>query len=1039
MIYRFLDHELDTDQHELRCAGKPVRLSPKPFAVLEYLVQNSGRMVPKSELLDTFWPSNVSEAALQTTIRAIRKSLGKGAGTAAIKTHHGHGFRFVAPLAVAEETSGAQTRTIEPVRLCELRLVTVVFMHIRAEPAPTKELEALLSQARDRIHAVDGRLQRVMIDGLIAVFGLGNHADDGARRAVTCAWDLLSSPEVAAVDGAVSFGIDCGQVPLPDEAETVAWTLPSAIERSAVQLAQPAHSGSIILGDEALSQLRDEVVCERTEDGHILVAPPIDRAGIGPPPPARMFPFVGRDRELAFLAASAAAATAGKGMAAILSGNAGIGKSRLVCEFLTRVDRERVSHAIVHCLPRMSNTPLAVVRQTLLAIGTHDAEDALDDEIDRALYRRIVDPSAPASPALDSLSEHVIRQRSRALAIDLIRAHCLAKPMVLAVEDAHWMDLGSRVFFARLIDVVDAFPLLLLLTSRPTEHAALTDAVLNLPPLGQRDCKTLLCGLAGARNMGDAALETLAERSAGNPFFLEELALALRAGRDPATELPVSVQAVIETRISSLAQELRTLLYAIAIIGPPAPLELISSLVVRDSSIVEISLAQLTDMGFLTAEEDGVQFRHMLMHDAAYAMISRNDRARLHGEVARLLEDGASHPLPETLALHWQEAGETDRAVAYWTKASNAALYRAAGRAAIVFANKGLDLIESGRSNSAQQEQGLQLSLATALMTRLGYGADEVGQAYYRALELSDETGSMKSRLRALLGLWVHTWVAGRLSESLSHGNALLALAEEVDDPALRLQGHGGIGSVLFHCGDLSSAQRHLEAGVALISETLPDKVSAQNAAVTCVAYCAWVASLQGRTDDMLEYVAYCTKLSERISNPFSVAIQQSLCSDVLQCAGDVDGCAGLAEKAVSVSRTHRYPFWLGTGLVMHGWALAREGKTARALEVVEEGISVFASTGARIQRANWFGIQAEVMLLSGRSEDGTKAVAKALECAHATGDSWYLPRVHAVASRLHSRLGNPRAAAAHANELRQMATSRRLASSFLTVHDSLP
>lgn len=601
------------------------------------------------------------------------------------------------------------------------------------------------------------------------------------------------------------------------------------------------------------------------------------------------------------------------------------------------------------------------------------------------------------------------------------------------------MDPGSRSFFAKLIDEIDGFPLLLLLTTRPTENAHLADAVLNLPPLGQRDCMTLLHSLADARKLDNAALETLVERSAGNPFFLEELALASLSGRDAATDLPGSVQAVIETRIAGLTPELRTLLYAIAIIGPPAPVRLVSALLGLDTCTVERSLNQLTTTGFLTVEDDGAAFRHMLLHDTAYAMIAPDDRARLHGEVARLLEAGTTPPLPETLAWHWQEAGETDRAIGYWTKASNAALYRAAGRAAVVFANKGLDLIQPSRSNSARQEQGLQLSLATALMTRLGYGAKEVGQAYYRAYELSDETGSMKARLRALLGLWVHTWVAGRLSESLSHGKALLALAERIDDPALRLQGHGGIGSVLFHRGDLDAARPHLEAGVALVAEAPPDTITVQNSAVTCVAYCAWVAALQGRVDAMQEHVAHCAALSERIANPFSVAIYQSLCSDVLMCAGDVDGCAGLAEKAIVVSKTHRYPFWLGTGLVLHGWALAQKGETARAMALVEEGMSVFASTGARVQRANWYGVKAEVLLFAGHLNDSAQAVAQAIECAQSTGDSWYLPRVHAVASRLQTRLGDVRAAEFHKTELRRMAKTRRLAASFLELHDDLP
>ncbi|OWU70337.1 hypothetical protein ATO1_24115 [Phaeobacter sp. 22II1-1F12B] len=1037
MTYSFLDFELDTAQQELRRAGVAVPLAPKPFSVLEYLIQNNSRLVPKSELLDKFWPANVSEAALQTTIRAIRKSLGDQVGAAAIKTYHGRGFRFVAPLA---KTSGEehQIGPTDPICLRELRLVTVISLQIRAHDGPDDLLEAFLSRTRDRVAVVDGRLQRMMIDGFTAVFGLGEHADDGARRAVSCVWDLISSKEAAALGGAISAGVDTGSVMMPGESQTEFWTLPGEIERRAVQLAHNAPTGSIVLGDSAYRQLDDDLLCEEGPGGHVLLAAPEERAGTRPAKPTPGSLFVGRERELAFLSASAEAAFSGTGQVAIFSGPAGIGKSRLMREFLAQIDRQQARTSVVQCLPRMTNTLLALVRRTLLGVGGHPPGEAFADEIDEALYVRLTDPAAPPSPKLETLSEHVIRKRSRSLFIDLVRASCQSEPMVLVVEDAHWMDPSSRSYFEKLIEAIDGAPLLLLLTTRPTEQAPVADAVLNLPPLGQRDCMTLLGSLAEARQLDDEAMKMLVERSAGNPFFLEELAFASMSGRDTATDVPGSVQAVIETRIAGLASDVRPLLYAIAVIGPPAPTHLISALLNLNPSAVEISLNQLTSAGFLTVDEDGATFRHMLLHETAYAMISPDDRARLHGEVALLLEADQKTPLPETLAWHWQEAGEKDRAIDYWTKASNAALYRAAGRAAIVFAKKGLDLIEPTRPDSAKQEQNLQLSLAAALMTRLGYGADEVGQAYYRAHDLSAETGSMKARLRSLLGLWVHTWVAGRLPESLSHGRALLKLAEKVDDPALRLQGHGGIGSVLFHSGDLDAARQHLEAGVALVGASPPDTVTVQNAEVTCVAYCAWVAALQGRRKAMREHVAHCAALSERIANPFSVAIYQSLCSDVLMCAGDVDACAGLAEKAIAISKAQRYPFWLGTGLVLYGWALSQGGQVSRALELVEEGMAVFASTGARVQRANWFGVHAEVLLFADRLPHCAEAVANALDCAEATGDSWYLPRVHAVASRLQERLGDTRAAEFHATELQRTAQERRLTSSFLKLTDGV-
>jgi hypothetical protein len=150
----------------------------------------------------------------------------------------------------------------------------------------------------------------------------------------------------------------------------------------------------------------------------------------------------------------------------------------------------------------------------------------------------------------------------------------------------------------------------------------------------------------------------LVERAAGNPFFLEELALANRSGEDPAQNLPETVQAVMEARVARLEPRLRELLYAIAIIGPRTPVDLVARLLSADPQAVAADSEHLINSGFLTEGEDGLAFRHMLLHDTAYAMISPRDRAGLHGKLAHLLETEGESTLPETLALHWQEAGE---------------------------------------------------------------------------------------------------------------------------------------------------------------------------------------------------------------------------------------------------------------------------------------------------------------------------------------------------------------------------------------------
>jgi tetratricopeptide (TPR) repeat protein len=506
------------------------------------------------------------------------------------------------------------------------------------------------------------------------------------------------------------------------------------------------------------------------------------------------------------------------------------------------------------------------------------------------------------------------------------------------------------------------------------------------------------------------------------------------SGSPPQTKLPETVQAVVETRIASLESGLRPLLYAAAILGPPAPGFWIANLLETTSEALEPGLSRLVRKGFLTDDDDGFSFRHMLLHDTAYAMIAEQDRTRLHADAAMFLEALDEPVRPEILAMHFQEAGNAERAIHYWVKASNEALSRSSGQAAITFARKGLALIEHASDKKTSHETNLQLSLATGLMTQRGYGAEGVGQAYSRAYELSLELGAPKARTRALLGLWVHNWVAGSLDDSIAQGKELLELANQAGDPGLRLQGHGGLGSVLMHKGQHKAALEQLLAGVECMPPGKPDKITTQNAAVTCISYAAWVHALQGKTIELHRFAEQSEKISRDIENPFARAIHASLCADAFMCAGEIALCQELADTAVQVSRSNGYPFWLGSGLVLKGWALGQLGQVEQGLSAIEEGIAIFNATQARIQLPNWFGLQAETLLVAGKLEESLAAVDAAFQCAGRTGDVWFLPRVHLIAAHVHQRLGNADDFSRHNNELKIHVKRQELAPSFATL-----
>lgn len=1015
MHTRFLTFELDAGRRELRDGGRTVALSPKLFDLLAYLVEHRDRMVTKAELLDAFWPANVSEAALQKAVSQLRKALGT---PDIVRTHHGLGFCFgptvengaAGPPATDEPDAAASEA---PTALRERRFATVLSVLIEASAEDPEPTEAFLAEARERIGTHRGDLMRTTSEGFAAAFGLGLDYEDGARRAVHCAVALRRAAERSRhLD--VAMAVHCGPVEVaPDDA---AWTLPGAIERGAARLAAAGRDGDVLLSSAALSQLADEVRTEPAGDGVRLLAVNPMRAGIPGRPRRRPNPFVGRAAEMAFLDMHLRQVVTGHGRAVLLSGPAGIGKSRLVAEFLGRLPAEPASPVVVPCLPGLSGSPRALIREICRALFPQDPPGLLPDELDRAVLADLREEGVTRADALERLSDHQRRRRELDVLRRSLAAICEARPLVLVLEDVHWIDATSHDLLEALLRGVDRVAALVVMTTRPGDAVPLAGPVLHLSPLSRQDSLALLRADAGDIPLADDVADRLVERAAGNPFFVEELALAARSGGDPTRNLPDTVQAVIGVRIGTLAPEPRAVLQAMAVIGPPAPVDLVAHLLGCPQEFVARALRRLTGAGFVWEEADGLGFRHILIGDAAYAMLAPRERGRLHAQIAAHLEatPEAEAARPETLAWHHQEAGDAARAVAFWTEAARAALRRSARREAAAFARNGLALIDPGWAGAERDELALQLCLGSALTALQGSGAGEVGAAYRRADMLCRVVGDSKARVRVQVGLWLHTWVAGRLTASLGHAKELLALAGRTHDPAPRLQASASMGEVLLHMGRVPEALGHLQDGLRAIGATPPATPPEQNSAVACASYGAWACALMGRGRDARHFEAVAADLAQVHDNAFARAIHTALCAEPFMFLGDAPPCLDRADRAVALGREHDFAFWLGTGLVMRGWALGQSGRMDDAFEALDEGIAVFERTGARVQLAHWHGLRAETLLRAGRAAEADRVARHALDCAERAKDVFFTPRIHAVAAQVAAARGDDARRAAH-------------------------
>lgn len=1004
---------MDTGQRELRRNGQVVSIQPKSFTVLEYLVERADRMVTKTELLDAFWPPNVSEAALLTTISQIRKALGDtGKGSVLLKTYHGQGFRFVAQINAAESAP----RRSHALNLREHRIVAVLCVRFGDGDASARD--SFIAFAKAQVEAHQGRLMHMMVDDFTAGFGLEDAYEDSARRALYCAAAL--APRANPLP--LSFAIAAGSVALEEGGS--AWAPPNYLEAAATRMAKAARSGDILLTSDVQAHLQGDAVIEAVPDGFRVVSISQHRAGIPARASASSTRFFGRRAELAFMRAAADTMRDGNGQALVLLGPAGIGKSRLTAEFLRGLEDAHLSCYKIQCLPGLNNTPLAPIRALCLLLQDAGASVEFGDDIDAALWRELLEDTGKRAPELRDLTERARRQRLFAMVDQMVHRASAVKPLLLVFEDVHWIDATSREYLDTLIRTIDRHCVLLVLTTRPTDALPLSEAVVQLSPLNAADSLDLLRESGDLSGIDGLDVNLLVQRAGGNPFFLEELALAARLGGDPAKDLPSTVQAVISVRIAGLARQERAIVYVMAVIGVPCGADLVAGVTGDTVADTENVLRRLIAQGFLVDDSGGFVFRHMLIQDTAYSLIADADRRALHQKIADLFgQEGSPHTArPETLAWHHQEAGNSEAAIAHWIAACRAAVSRSANREAREFALNGLALIDPENPDHAQAELNLQLSLVFVYTELHGYAARAVGDALYRARALNKSVGTPETNVRVTVGLWVHTWVSGALQDSISYAGDLIRIAQVAGSPALSTQANASMGEVLVHTGQLDQALGYLTTGLAFLDDTPPESIPAQSAATACASYAAWAASLSGRYELAAKHHATSKTLSARLENPFARALHNALGSEHRMFEGDVAGCLDLADRAVEISRQHDFAFWLGTGLVMRGWALGCRGDMQAAFDALDEGIDVFTATGAGVQMANWYGLKAEVLLRADQPAEALEAARHALDCAEKTGDVFFTPRIHAVMSQAQNRLGDSAAAQMHSKTAHDLA-----------------
>jgi predicted ATPase/class 3 adenylate cyclase len=990
------------------------------------------------------------------------------------------GIRLAAPpSAPASAWLGPDRRPLT-VMFCDL--VGSTSLSTRLDPEDLRELVRGYQECcAAAIARYDGYISRFMGDGILVFFGYPTAQEDAPERAVRAALAILeqlsrlheSMPSAGRLELGARIGIATGLVVAGDligegaaEERAVVGETPNL----AARLQSVAPVNGIALADQTHRLVSELFECEDLGEQMLkgfdrpqrvwraLAARDTVRR-FEAVPNATLPGLVGRRAELDALIHAWERARDGEPAAVLVCGDAGIGKSRLVQELRhhTRADATLVS---LRCSRHYGNSALYPILEFLKrAIGFEGGPPYPLEPLEAMLacYDIALAESVPLLGALLSvplperyaaplLSPQRLRQRSHQVLCQLLTEQARKSPVVVIWEDIQWADPSSLEVLSMMLEPMSGSRELVLLTARaefepPPEWFSLPSFTrIELGPLTRTEVLSLVERVAGEHLPARRVLEQLVERADGVPLFAEELtrmvveSATLRAqtpGVAPSSEIPASLHDSLMARLDRLAS-VKELAQVASALGRIFSEERLREVTGREPAELRRALDSLIDAQLLLRASDGqYSFRHALIQDAAYQSMLRKQRRAVHQKVADALLASGVQAEPEIVALHLTEAGDAKASIPHWRRAGDRARAQFANVEALHHYRKALELLLAlpADAERAQQELALLVSLGLPLTATQGYAAAEVGEVYGRARELALEMGEQPQLFPILHGLYRYCFVRADLAGALQISERLQLLAEKAGTRSLRMEAYRALGFTLSMRGDAQPASEYLERSATLYDPALdrehvqiygtdPFVASRSNLA-------AAVLVGQGRPRLARTAIQQALTRARELGNPFNIAWTLSYAAVVYQQCNDVAATDAAASECVKLSSDYGMAFWLASGMVLRGWALARSGNLEEGTREIARGIEAWRLSGARVYLPYYLCLWAQALADARRPDEGLAALDEGFAHMRETGERWWAAELERTRAELLAQLGSEHASESDACFARAVDTAR--------------
>ena len=956
----------------------------------------------------------------------------------------------------------------------ERRQLTVVFCDLvgstalssRLDPEDLREVMGAYQRCIGEVLGrFDGFTARYMGDGALIYFGYPQAREDDAERAVRAGLALVGAVSVLRPHVDIKLrcrvGIATGLSVVGDligsgaaQEQAVIGETPNVSAR----LQALAEPDSVVIADSTRRQLGSlfELIDLGPQRLKGLMDPQRAWLVSGARSVHSRFealrsgetPFVGREEELDRLLRLWQQAKDGGGRVVLLSGEAGIGKSRLAAVLRQRLQTEQHHIFQYFCSPHHRDTPFFPIIGQLEREARFEHGDTPEAKLDK--LGALLAPVAPSEEDIALIAEllslpHSARyrvpdltpQRKKEKTLEALVRYLAGfaqrQPLLMIFEDLHWTDATSREFLDLLVDRIEGMPVLLVATLRSEFQPPWTGlrrvVSLTLSRLDRGLCTTIVERIAGPKaSLSREIVAEIVERSDGVPLFLEELTKAVlekaAIGAIPATssEVPATLHASLLARLDRLGPIAKEIAQVGAAIGRDFSYELLAATAQRTERELAQALALLVDAGLIFARGTPPQatylFKHALVQDTAYSMLLRAARKPLHARIGRTLAEhfpNVADTQPEVLAHHFTEAGLIEQAIAYWSRAGQQSAAKSAFIEAIAKLRRGLRLIEELRDSRErkQRELELQVTLAAALMEAKGHANPEVGLVLRRArdLVLDTDTAGTILHFSVLYGLWVAQYIGGAPIGALEQAKEFLSLAQSQAQSGLLLTGHRLVGSALMSVGDFQEALSHLDRAVALYRPEEHGALAFRfGADIGITAMCVRAGALwhRGFPDQARQVLDEGIQSARQSVHRHTLAYALIYAGLTAISARWTSEGASVANELVSHTKEHGFALFLGYGLIVEGGAMAQSGQGALAVQRIREGIAAMQATGACRAESFVLGLLGEALAATGAIAKALEMLVAALAAAEACGAHWADAELYRLRGELLQRLSLP-------------------------------